>query len=200
MLPLPMTEDIPVKHYNAFVVCNNTNHYYYKKSFYVFKYMLLQKYGHFDQYDLQVIKKTCWSCEGTGKFKCSWKPTEFCWSCGGGGIYETKNILLKRYILNDNLFHLPAGRYNNEPVIIINKIDGYIIHKPIEGNATYAFFYLLWHYDKEKFFKCLMEEVAARNTRAKHKIKQIIRKATHPLRAIANIYKVNQKEQDELPF
>ena len=57
--------DIPEAHMKAFVVCNSSP----TQIFYKLKDKILTKFGHENDYDLQIIKQTCWSCEGTGKFK-----------------------------------------------------------------------------------------------------------------------------------
>jgi hypothetical protein len=126
LFPEPI--DIPEAHMKAFIVCNSSP----TQTFYLLKDKILTKYGHRNDYDLQIIKQTCNSCDGTGIFKSDWKPRESCWSCGGDGIFRRKKIILERWLLNGNLYHKPLGEFFNIPVdtIIKNKIDGYIRHTP----------------------------------------------------------------------
>lgn len=170
-LPLPEIIDIPEGHMKAFIVCNSSP----TQSFYKLKDKILTKFGNKNAYDLQVIKQTCWSCEGTGKFKSDWKPIETCWSCGGAGVFRTKKIVLERWLLNGNLFHKPLGELSgvlyrkvtpfNDIItipfcgVIRNEIKGYIRHENKEGNPQYCLYYLMWHYDREMFWKYLTCDV-----------------------------------------
>lgn len=193
----PEQLDIPEAHMKAFIVCNSSP----TQTFYLLKDKILTKYGHRNDYDLQIIEQTCWTCGGTGKFKCDWKLTEPCWSCHGDGIYMKKQILLERWILNDKLFHKPLGHFFNIPVdkVIKNKIYGYIRHTPIKDNPQYCLYYLMWHYDRDMFFKYLTSDIQGYYKRERLKFQRLLRK-NNPLNAIAEFLKVKKQEADELPF
>ncbi|HRG38021.1 MAG TPA: hypothetical protein PK289_05785 [Bacteroidia bacterium] len=193
----PETLDIPEAHMKAFIICNSSP----TQTFYLLKDKILTKYGHRNDYDLQIIKKTCNSCNGTGKFKCNWKPTETCWSCLGDGIYMKKQIILERWILNGNLFHKPLGHFFKLPVdtVIKNKIYGYIRHDPKEGNSQYCLYYLMWNYDRDMFWKYLEHDIGCYYKSQRLKLQRLLRKYS-PLTAISQFLKVRKEEVDELPF
>lgn len=86
----------------------------YRNEFYEIKDNLLKKYGKYILNELQHIKKKCYNCDGTGIFKCNWKPNEMCWSCGGSGIYSEFWVLLKKYNFGSYYFHIPVTKYYNE--------------------------------------------------------------------------------------
>lgn len=196
-LPLPEIIDIPEAHMKAFIVCNSSP----TQTFYLLKDKILKKYGHNNGYDLQVIKQTCNSCDGTGKFKCHWKSTETCWSCGGDGIFRVKQIILERHILNGNIFHIPVGEVQLKPYLgsLKNKIEGYIRHEPTEGNPQYCLYYLMWHYDRDMFFKYLTSDVQCYYKMERLKFQRLLRKH-NPLNAIAEFLQVKKQETDDLPF
>lgn len=225
-IPFKENADIPEAHFHAFRVCNSAGAWHYKQSFYRLKNEILQKYGHEADYDLQVIKKPCYSCNGTGKFKSDWKMTETCWSCNGSGIYQTKKVVLKRWVLNGAIFHQPIGdlylwddnlkvfdgyedgygypkfRYEKFTGKIVNQIDGKIKHEPMELNTTWAFYYLLWNYNREYFFKCISQDVNSYQTRTKHKLKKMLER-NNPLKVFSDFFKVKKQQLepiDDLPF
>ena len=210
-LLFPEIIDIPEAHMKAFIVCNSSP----TQTFYLLKDKILTKYGHRNDYDLQIIKQTCNSCDGTGIFKSDWKPRESCWSCGGDGVFRRKKIILERWLLNGNLFHKPLGLLGgvltpkvtpfnqNESIpfsgIIKNEIQGYIRHEPKQGNPQYCLYYLMWHYDRDMFFKYLTSDVQGYYKRERLKFQRLLRK-NNPLTGIAEFLKVNKQETDDLPF
>lgn len=196
-IPFKESADIPESHFHAFMVCNSSLSWHLKKSFYVLKSDILHKYGHEADYDLQTITKNCHTCNGKGVYRCNWKLSETCWSCLGDGIYQKKKVVLKRWVLNGAVFHEPAGelhmgklkifngyedgypsfRYEPFQGKIVNEINGLIKHEPMELNATWAFYYLLWNYDRESFFKVISRDINSYQTRTKHKLKKNARTA-----------------------
>lgn len=203
--------DIPEAHMKAFVVCNSSP----TQIFYKLKDKILTKFGHENDFDLQVIKQTCWSCEGTGKFKSDWKPIEICWSCGGDGVFRTKKIVLERWLLNGHLFHKPLGELSGNLVVkydpfehprsisfsgvIRNEIQGYIRHDKMEGNPQYCLYYLMWHYDRDMFWRYLTCDVNGYYKKERLKFQRLLRKY-NPLAAISQFLQVKKQEVDDLPF
>lgn len=216
--------DIPEYHFKMFLACNSADNWTYKHSFYKIKNLILSAYGHENNYDLQTITKTCYTCDGTGKYVCHWKPVETCWSCGGSGKYSTKRVLLQRYILNNALFHKPIGElvlgdtlrtviswdehgttaeYKPFAGKIINQIQGIITHTPTNVDETYAYFFLLFHYDYKNFYHTLSGEIQKHCRKKKNMLKNLLRKYD-PLQALKQfrVYKnqVHIETNDDLPF
>lgn len=216
--------DIPEAHFHAFKACNSASLWHYKQSFYRLKNEILQKYGHEADYDLQIIKKQCYFCNGTGKFKLAGKLPETCWSCNGSGIYQTKKVVLKRWLLNGEVFHNPVGdlyfgddnlkifdgyedgypkfRYEKFRGKIVNQIEGVIKHEPVKLNITWAFYYLLWNYKREYFFKLITKDVNYYQTWIKQKLKKMLN-LSNPLKVFADFFKVKKQQLepiDDLPF
>lgn len=189
--------DIPEPHMKVFIVCNSSP----TQTFYLLKDKILRKYGKQNDYDLQVIKQTCWSCEGTGVFRSDWKLAETCWSCGGDGVFRTKKILLERWLINGNLFHIPNREVSSvgSNYIVKNIIQGYIRHENKEGNPQYCLYYLMWNYDKQMFFKCLESDIKCYCKRERLKFQRLLRKH-NPLTAIAEFLKVKKQDTEDLPF
>lgn len=221
-LAIPFTDlqDIPSGHFHAFLVCNSADNWFYKQPFYSLKNEILKKYGNESDYDLQIIKKVCYSCDGKGNHHTG----KACRNCEKG-IYQTKKVILKRYILNGALFHEPVGemRFNNHELkvfngydedfcpkfryvpfegIIVNQINGIIKHEPINLNATWAYYYLVWKYKPETFLSLIASNLKHYNTNTQHKIKKLLKKYS-PLKAFAEFFDV-KKEQlepiEDLPF
>ncbi len=222
LIPFKENVDIPEAHFYAFMVCNSAAAWHHKQSFYRLKNEILQKHGHESAYDLQTIKKTCYSCDGKGIFKCDWKLPETCWSCLGDGVYQKKQVVLKRWVLNGAIFHEPIGElYINQlkvfngyedgyPVFkyepfngkIVSEINGLIKHEPLELNPTWSFYYLLWNYNRERFFNCIASDVNSYQTRTKHKLKNML-KQNNPLKVFADFFKIKKQQLkpiDDLPF
>ncbi|MDQ5929996.1 MAG: hypothetical protein QG594_1779 [Bacteroidota bacterium] len=214
-IPFKEIEDIKTSHLYAFNVCNCANKYWsHKQAFYRFKSELLQKHGHQAGYDLQVIKKACYSCDGKGFYR----KNAPCLSCAGTGTFSIKKVVLKRYLLNGELFHAPMGELLgnklkpfaeiselkpfNEP--FVKQVNGLIVHEAAPLNPSWAFYYLLWNYDRLLFFQHIYADIDTYNTRAKHKFKNILKNnATNPLKALANFFEVKDMHLepiDDLPF
>ena len=120
--------------------------------------MLLLMYGTNVGEEIQHIHKECHSCNGTGKFKSNWKPTETCWSCCGSGVYENYWTRLVKYKLGNYYFHNPINRqYTYEPLFegkSLPVITGYIHHKaPKYRMGTEAMYWLFLIYDFKHFKK-----------------------------------------------
>jgi len=141
--------------------------------FYPFKAALLKKHAAEDGYDLQIIKKTCWTCHGSGKANvcnsCSynggcdncWHPSSIigkevsCPKCNGTGIYSRKEYWLKRYKIGNAIFHVPMS---NEKAIanpeLPNTFVGKIEHAPInQYEAKDCMLKLLFRFDTKLWMK-----------------------------------------------
>lgn len=224
---LPFTEnaDIPESHLYAFRVCNSAGEWAYKSSFYKLKNELLLKYAHEADYDLQHIVKTCHSCDGKGNHHTGSQ----CYRCDKG-VYARKKVILKRWILNGAVFHQPVGElvdgtknlkifsgyyedeYNGEdyPAFkyetftgrIVSEILGYIKHEPIGLHPIWAFYYLLWNYDREGFFKMMNSDLKNLQTNTQYRLKKLLKKFS-PLKAYAEFFEVKKGQLadiDDLPF
>jgi hypothetical protein len=169
----------------------------HKQSFYsTIKPHVLKTFGKFAGYDLQIIEKKCWSCNGTGVFKhyhyefsqrylISQEP---CWRCKGG-IYETKKISLRRYILNGKLYHIPCENFVSM-TYYTNEIKGVIVHEQVDPNkALRAFIILLWIYNKAEFYNYLTSFAA-------HEIQN---KTSWIKPLLQSLFK-KDNTNDELPF
>lgn len=88
--------DIPEKHLQLMLVCNS-NKFLYQQAFYKLKHKILSKHGKVDGYDLQIVKRKCNACNGTGIYD---KADNIeCNRCNSG-IYSTSQYILKRYFSN----------------------------------------------------------------------------------------------------
>lgn len=225
IIPFKENADIPESHLYAFRVCNSAGAWVYRYAFYQLKNTILEKYGHEADYDLQHIEKKCHSCDGKGNH-----PRGQCYRCNSG-VYQRKKVVLKRWILNGCVFHKPVGeldsgklkifngyyeseysgceypsfKYEQFNGRIINEIRGIIKHEPMPLSATWAFYYLLWNYDRDKFHKCIAQDVKAYQTNAQYKLKKLLRKY-NPLKAYANFFEIKKEDLkpiedfESLPF
>lgn len=201
-LPFPQNLDISKRSFFLFTVCNSAEYFYEKQSFYQLKSRLLRKYGKQDGYDLQIIDRHCYSCEGTGIYmRYGHKTGRTCNSCGGSGIYMTKQIALRRFILNDQVFHEPAPEISTSDLLFHSKIKGLIKHEKPDYNATYAYAELLLIFEPDKFtifLKGIGDRLA---TRSKHRFRAIMRKSKSYLDGLADYLGFVPKQMEEdLPF
>ena len=111
--------------------------------FYKIKNELLEKYGEHKGYDIQFIAgKKCYSCRGTGTFKCDYKLPETCWSCGGAGWFKKDQWNILAVVqLGKYQFHNPYARSITRPDFCNNLIVGYIKHYPTKY-SNFALFLL----------------------------------------------------------
>jgi len=129
-----------------------------KEQFYAMKKRILKKYGSFIGYEIQHIKKECYSCDSTGVFKCDWKMPEKCWACCGSGVYQEFWTRLEKYKLGKYYFHnLVKRQYNYEPLFegeALPIIEGYISHKsPKYRLGREAALWLFLFFDRKTFVK-----------------------------------------------
>lgn len=125
-----------------------------RKIFFNIKEEILRRYGLFQYYETQHIKKDCWTCGGTGIFECDYKKPEPCWHCKKG-IYEEFWVILTKWKLGKRCFHTPNKRYFRSdfpsgqmpPSTGGYPIEGYIRHRFYPYHLSAECFYwlvLLW--------------------------------------------------------
>lgn len=176
----------------------NSGIYSGKQSFYSdVKPVILEKFAIFDGYDQQIIKKQCWSCNGTGIYTHTTyhypggnktERTEPCYSCIKG-IYSTREFFLKRYILNEMVYHIPC---DFAPLVgpIKNKVHGIIKHEAVDSQKAYrAYIILLFLYNKTKFYYMV-----------KDLIQEEIRLKTNWKRQLIQKLFAYENTNDDLPF
>jgi len=154
--------------FQAFKIANS-GWYLAKPLFYKLKDKLLQLHGDYVGYDVQFVKKKCIRCDGTGNFF-FWKKDNYgckeydkCNDCNGTGVYEVKKYFLKRYILNDEIFHIQTYQAPKFGDRINSTIRGRIKHDEYSADECYkALLKLAAFYDKE-----IYQELIKENPRAK---------------------------------
>ena len=103
-----------------------------RSKFYELKTLILKKHGKFIRQEIQHIKEECWSCDGTGVFKSSWKLPEPCWNCYDG-VYKEFWTRLDKYKISKWEFHIPIERMIGYSPLnegeSLPMIEGYINHK-----------------------------------------------------------------------
>lgn len=120
------------------------------KRFYEIKNKILEKYGEHICYDVQHFQPVkCDTCNGTGKFKCSWKLPETCWSCMGTGWYKPESwVILARISFGKyDCFHRPLNRVTERPEFSNSMIESYIEKTPTKY-SEFALFILFLIYEK----------------------------------------------------
>jgi hypothetical protein len=126
-----------------------------KTAFYMAKDIILSRMGIFDGYDIQKIKRECNSCDGTGRWH-YWYDNcgEWCFKCNGTGTYKTDTYYLKRFWLNNMLFHSPAYDAPKFGEPIHNTIKGLTKHKDYGKRAGAISAYILCLiYKRDYLFK-----------------------------------------------
>lgn len=125
-----------------------------EQEFYAIKEKILLRHGRKIGYDVQHIRKDCYSCDEAGMFRCDWKMPEPCWNCGGTGVYDEFWTLLEKYQLGKYTFHRPVSKvYENPGYQTFGKIEGYIRHDtPGYYISAECAFWLFLIYDRKTFF------------------------------------------------
>jgi hypothetical protein len=134
-------------------------------------------------------------------------------------------VVLRRYKLNNTIFHEPLGELTGGSILsiktfagydegephfkyvlftgrVVNTIHGLIKHEPMDANPKWAFYYLMWHYNKPNFFKTLAADVDMYHPSKKRKLKNLLLK-NNPLKVLADFFDVKKEqlaEIDDLPF
>lgn len=129
-------------------IANSSKYSEKDEYFYPLKNRLLLRHAVYDGYDEQVINKDCWNCNGTGIDK--WDTD--CDKCNSSGIYEVKKYYLKRYILNNRLYHSP--QFMKPDGECKETIEGLIQHEPIASlTGKRACKWLMLRYDFLRLLK-----------------------------------------------
>lgn len=198
---------IPEKDLRLFIICNSAdNNWFAKHRFYKLKIKILQQYGIHSGYDVQIIEQECWSCNGKGTFR----NRELCTSCDNG-VFKIRKIALKRWILNDRIFHEPIGNVlpngnilpfdTTEPIDAIK--NGIFYTKEIKGiikhdkgsetlNPYYCYLLLLRKYDKDKFLPEVNYFANTSSNYTKKKLKDALKKFG-TLEGLAKFFSVKEK-------
>lgn len=209
--------EFPEKDLNLFLACNGAQNWSHKPRFYNLKTTILNKHGSFDEYDIQFLKKKCTTCNGTGVFiHYNSKESEECHHCNKG-IYSEHKIALKRFLLNEYVFHIPVGKvlengdielfsYNENKdtlklrehrIVYRNNIQGLVVHKPSVPNIhfTFAFFVLCYKYDKSQFYFELENFSSALHSKQKGNYRSALRNNDLMMDGLAEFLTISDKEQ-----
>lgn len=95
-LPFQNRPDLPAEDFALFHMLNASPkqwgdgqplmYYDDKGAFYLLKDVILNQHGRTDGYDMQIIKRQCRHCDGTGLYLYYIKHlAERCWQCNGTG-------------------------------------------------------------------------------------------------------------------
>lgn len=127
--------------------------FWLKGRFYHMKDRLLRRFGEYVGYDIQHIRKECWTCHGTGMYT----EKQRCWNCSNG-IYKEFWCKLERWQVGNYVFHLPQKK-SLVPIIAyddkVNLIEDYIHHEiPKYHLAEECLYWLALFFDWQ-FFKMM---------------------------------------------
>lgn len=208
--------------FTAFLTCNNADGWEDRKLFYVLKNEILDKYGIENGYDIQVLNKHCYGCDGTGVWNYYYHGDndETCLKCNGTGVYSSKHIVLKRYILNKVLFHKPLGELDGKCHVRVQKGDSYetvqlygiikdrivgiVKHEPTGYNPKLCLYLLLLRYHTKGVMAMAGHDAGRAIARA---VIGVMKRYNHfrynVLRVLKNkiVAKVTgRKEAEDLPF
>jgi hypothetical protein len=114
----------------------------------------LTQRGKFLGYNIQIIKRYCHTCCGSGNFL-HWTRDSYdsCWHCNGTGIFRIDHVLLERYELFGDVYHRPVDPAGIERLGGIGKpIKGIIEHESIPyRRAALSFIFLLFMFNQDRF-------------------------------------------------
>lgn len=156
---------VPDSHLRWFRAANAGDYYEKRWLFYPFKQRFLHAHAITDGFDLQTIVKKCWCGDGIWRGRDDDLPKhlhQICFKCHGTAIYETKRIVLVRWLLNGTVFHTPSDKsFETWPkdTHFKNRFDGLITHSDIAGGAATsaaarrAMERLLLRYEPQEFLK-----------------------------------------------
>lgn len=160
--------------------------------------------GEYDGLDLQTITKRCHCGDGLyrGYPHSKERPT-MCYRCNGSGIYDTREIILYRYLYRDQLWHIPTT-YTDWHIteglrsMVRNHIRGYVRHGYTPGwKGIWATLYLLAWFDRRNLrpFWCLSfnEWWFWKKRKFRWKIETV-------RSYFSRLLKIKDKENDEIPF
>lgn len=166
------------------------------QGFYPFKARFLKRFAAQDGWDLQIIEKECWTCEGSGQYA----KGESCRSCGGDGIHHTNEHWLQRWILPGAVYHVPEfcspphWQRGDSPK---NEFHGRIVHEPVpEAAARRAYWRLLLRHEPMNFYREIIHLIQWRGQAIRTKwYFKLIR-----LRNKMDLFPAINPEKDDVPF
>lgn len=170
---------VPPRHVHWLTLANAGN-YAEKSTFYAFKTRFLKAHAIPDGYDLQVIVKKCYCGDGIYR-GCDDLPElpathwERCWKCNGTGVYDRAYIVLTRWDLNGQVFHIPEGRKLNPTQGHRELIHGLVRHEPeIHPRvAARAMRRLLLRYEPRTLWHVETERLKALGRRASWPLRRV---------------------------
>jgi len=144
---------LPAGDFDMFKACNDApRNWTYKQQFYTVKNQMLLAYAAPAGFDKQIIKQSCWTCNGTG-----WYTSDSrCRSCYGDGVYQIRTYWLKRFVLNGELFHRPVEAAEVDGRIM-NVINGLVHHDTPSVEPNFAYAHILKKYSPMEFPDFLRE-------------------------------------------
>ena len=168
--------------------------------FYPFKGRFLKAHALPAGYDLQTIAQPCWCGDGIYRGIEDTLPEHrwtTCFRCQGTRIYDTKKVVLQRWLLQDHVFHtvtdLPPHRLS-----FVSTISGLVQHEPVAPKvAASAYLRLLWHYDRDAWLEALERPF---RRWFYHHWSLLHWKLTHYLRNLRRSLLQDSAQADDLPF
>lgn len=130
---LPFWKAVPDEHLHWFSICNQADYPEKHSWFYPFKDQFLKTRAIPDGADLQIIKRKCRTCYGSGIWVSnSGRYSDICDRCDGSGIHSIRHIVLSRWRLGSHLYHIPEP---SDPARIQPRetIHGLIQHPKVAG-------------------------------------------------------------------
>lgn len=124
----------------------------FRREFYQLKEKLLKKYGASCGYDIQHIRKTCRTCDGTGVYRHG-GYREHCCRCNNG-VYEEFYVVLQKYHISKYLFHIPGGKIY-KPYYLRTTIEGYIQHNSYGYLSDECFYWLALFFAPQLFIRAI---------------------------------------------
>lgn len=104
---------IPSHHIEWLALANAGSYTEKRWWFYPFKTRFLRQHALSDGLDLQIIVKPCWCGDGIWRGSDDYPSLpkhlwETCHKCNGTAIYDTRHIVLIRWLINGRIFHEPS--------------------------------------------------------------------------------------------
>lgn len=152
---------VPDAHVRWLQTANAGDYYEKRWLFYPFKARFLRAHAVTDGFDLQTIVKKCWCGDGIWRGRDDDLPEHLwrtCEKCAGTGTYDTKRIVLERWLINDLIFHVPSElshvHFVAKRIPFKNQFSGLITHAEVPSDqARRSMERLLLRYDREEFLK-----------------------------------------------
>lgn len=190
---------VPAAHLRWFQAANAGDYFEKRWLFYPFKSRFLRAHAVTDGFDLQTIVKKCWCGDGIWRGRDDDLPKrlwQICDRCHGTGIYETKKIVLVRWLLNGLVFHTQSeftyAHWAADDTKFKNHFSGLITHAEVpSATARRAMERLLLRYEPSEFLKLWQKRWRDWSSMKRSKIKFRIREVKELLRLV---------EKQDVPF